>query len=232
MSRLKEILALVSVSAVLGTASAGPIPATPAVPPGGASVGESLLTSFAVGAQSALNVDWMVLDVTASFGFSAYAYLYQLENTTAVNIDVFTVTMQAGAIATIFQSGSLNDDLDVAGPGHPAHDVAAFPALAGEADPFGLQQLTSVLTTLNPQDNTVTWAFDPLQTTCESTLLYFISRMPPTYNLAVAHDGTPPSPWGSAAPGGQPVPVPVPEPSSIAAVASGVVALAALRRRR
>jgi len=215
-----------------GYAHAGPIPVSPNPVP---SAGESLLTSFIVGAASAINVDWEVITTAGTvFPQGLYAYLYQIENHSGANLDAYSVTVPINAIGSIVQAGILaGDDLDLNTLFHPAHTLVNFPILATEADPFPLQALTSGNASIDVPDHNVTWTFDPLLVGKQSETLYFLSTLPPTYGNAVAQDSIPPSPWASLAPGGaQPVPVPVPEPASAALLALGMTGIALLRRVR
>jgi hypothetical protein len=212
-----------------GRSQAGPIPGSPSPVP---SAGESILTSsFTVG--SSVNIDWEVIPTTGTaFSPGLYAYLYQIENTSLSGVDIYSVSLpNAGSFNSIISAGVLGgDNLDTLTANHPAHDAATFPILATEQEGFALQGLTSVNTSLDPNDDTVTWTFNPLAPGSQSTTLYFLSTQPPTYGNATSQDHIPPSPWTSLGPGAQPVPVPVPEPASIVFLALGFVGFAAWRR--
>jgi hypothetical protein len=208
-------------------------------------------------------VDWLVLDYAGGFvDFNGdpiavdpqdpkYLYLYQIENTSAVAMDALSITMPAGAASFVLAAGNISgDDLDAATGVHPAHagtvnpqddpPAGTFPLLNTEEGPFPLVALTGLTTNLNVPDGNITWTFNPLAAGRESDTLYFIARRPPIYGDAVAQDSTPPSPWGSRAPGGDPLPVPavdplpaVPEPSTLVllGVGSAVASFMVLRRR-
>jgi hypothetical protein len=230
----------------------GPIPAQPLVTP---VAGESDLTSFIPPYTSDVGVDWMVVDyagglldgqgqpIPVPVG-GAYLYMYQLENTSSVAVDLLTVTFPAGTIGTVLAAGGLaSDDLDAPSLLHPAHagtvnpvddpPPGTFPVLNGEEGPFVLAPLASLVTNVDAVSGNVTWTFAPLAVNRESDTLYYLSTLPPIYGDAVAQDSTPPSPWGSLAPGGDKVPVPVPEPATWLLWSIGLAgALIAVRRRR
>ena len=193
MIRIRGVILLCLLVALrAGTVQAGPIPASPSPVP---SAGESLLVSDNTPG-STLNIDWEVIPTAGTaFWPGLYAYLYQVENTTASGVDIFSVSLPsdaslnsivaAGVIAGGTAAGPLpNDNLDVATAFHPAHDASVFPILATEQDPFPLQNLTNVLTTVNPADDTVNWSFSPLAAGSQSTTLYFLSTQPPIYGDA------------------------------------------------
>jgi hypothetical protein len=252
--RAGAILAIVTcgVFAVPHFSMAGPIPAEPLVTP---VAGESDLTSFIPPHTSDVGVDWMVVDYAGGLldGLGqpipvpvggAYLYMYQLENTSIVAVDLFTVTFPSGTVGSVIAAGGLaGDDLDAPTLLHPAHagtvnpvDDAAggpFPVLNGEEGPFVLAPLASLVTNVDAVSGNVTWTFTPLAVNRESDTLYYLSTLPPIYGDAVAQDSTPPSPWGTRAPGADKVPVPVPEPASWLLWSIGLAgALIALRRRR
>jgi hypothetical protein len=219
--------------------------------------GESELPSFIFPAASDITVDWMVVDYSGGLvdgggnpiPAGGYLYLYQIENTSGVAMDALSITLPFGGAATIIAAGELaGDDIDAATAFHPAHASAIapvddalpgpFPGLAGEEGPFGFAGVTGLLTSVNPVDDNVTWTFNPFAAGSETNTLFYLSSKPPIYGNAVAQDSTPPSPWGSLALGGEPLPVPdptfqIPEPSSWVLLAMGsVVAFLAWRRRQ
>ncbi len=114
-----------------GPLAAGPIPASPSPVP---SAGESLLTSSFVN-NSSVNVDWEVIPTTGTaFAGGLYAYLYQIENTSTSGVDIFSVSIPAGAIGSILGAGVLaNDDLDTLTAFHPAQRRWQFPRAARRA---------------------------------------------------------------------------------------------------
>jgi hypothetical protein len=235
------------------TAIAGPIPVLPGPLP---VAGESELPSFIFPLTSDVTVDWMVVDYSGGLvdgmgnpiPAGGYLYLYQIENTSGVAMDALSLTFGPGTAATILAAGELvGDDLDLATALHPAHAAAVAPTddaapgpfagLAGEEGPFPLVGVTGLLTTVNPVDDNITWTFNPLAAGAEANTLYYLSSKPPIYGNAVAQDSTPPSPWGSLAFGGDPLPVPdptfqIPEPSSLVLAALGLAGLGLWRRRR
>jgi len=234
MHRIQSVASLCLLLALLAAPlQAGPIPVAPSPVP---SAGESLLTSFIVGAASSINIDWEVIPTAGTaFPGGFYAYLYQVENTSAsAGVDAFSITLSPNAIASLVGSGVLaGDNLDINTAFHLGHNVGNFPILATEQDPFPLQLLAGVNTTVDPIDDTVTWTFNPLTHGNQSNTLYYLSTLPPIYGDAVSQDSIPPSPWGSLAlGGGQPVPVPTPEPSTLALAMIAVVGLLWHARRR
>lgn len=193
---------------------AGSIPSAPLVPP---VAGESHLTSFIIGPLSKINVDWWVIPTTGTpFPDDAFAYLYQIENTTTSGVDAFSITLSPGAASSLLAYGVLpGDDLDVASAYHPAHLVG------GEEESLPFVPLSSVSTTINLSDDTISWTFNPMGFGEQSDTLFFVSTDPPIYGNGVAQNSIPPSPWGTLAPGADPLPIPappdsivVPEPSS------------------
>lgn len=228
MNNLRCAFAAIAAAFLISTATAGPIPGGPLVPP---VAGESLLSSFIVGTQSPVHADWMVVPNPQGAGF---IYFYQLENPAGnPGIDAFTLTFNPGTVGGVLAAGVVqNNDLDLPGLLHAPHTPAGFPNLAGENDAYALMPLVAVNVNINPGDDTLTWTFNPLTAGSESDTLFFVHLLPPTYGNAVAQNGTPPSPWGSLAPGGQPVPIPVPEPGSIVMLASAAGMLALRLRRR
>jgi hypothetical protein len=230
MSRIKiAFFSCLVMALAVGPLQAGPIPVSPSPAP---SAGESLLTSFVVGAASSINADWEVLPTAGTaFPPGLYAYEYQIQNNTASSgVDAFSITIPAAVFGSIVTAGTLpGDDLHTATAYHPP--LSAFPIMATAQPPLPHQPLANVNTTLNPTDDTVTWTFSPLAHGFQSDTLYFLSTLPPTYGNAVSQDSIPPSPWGSLAPGGaQPVPVPTPEPDTFVLMGLGTVALAIARR--
>ena len=209
---------------------AGPIPVSPSPVP---SAGESLLTSsFTPG--SSVNIDWEVIPTSiTAFAPGLYAYMYQIENTSLSGVDIYSVSLpNAASFNSIVTAGILSgDNIDLPSAFHPAHDVSVFPILATEHEGFPFQPLSSVLTTLNSADDTVTWSFSPLASGSQSDTLYFLSTLPPVYGDATSQDHIPPSHWTSLGPNAQPVPVPVPEPAAAILCGLGLLALGLLRRR-
>jgi hypothetical protein len=192
------------------------------------------LTSFIVGPASGINIDWEVIPTTGTaFAPGLYAYLYQIENTSKAGVDAFSVTLAPAGFASVVGAGILaGDNLDLLSLFHPPHDVAFFPILAGEADPFPLAPVVGGSTTLNPLDDTVSWTFSPIASGTQSDTLYFLSTLPPVYGNAVAQDSIPPSPWGTLAVGAQPVPVPLPEPATWVLAGAGLLAIGLFRWAR
>ena len=233
MSKAYKCVASLGVAALgAGVSFAGPIPPSPSPVP---SSGESFWDSFPSAATDAgLNVDWMVYQLGAGNPFGSayvgeYVYLYQLEvNSAAVTgPSLFSVTFNTAlAGVSVGDAGFLvGDDLDLMTGNHAAHN------LAGETDTFALQN------TVPPNDvdvtsGNVTWHFPDISQGEESDTLYFISPLPPIYGEGNAADSTLPSPWGSLAPGSQPVPVPAPEPSEYLMAGLGLLGLGYFIRRK
>jgi hypothetical protein len=81
----------------------------------------------------------------------------------------------------------------------------------------------------------ITWTWTSpnlLAPNTESPTLYFITSFPPVYGVGAASNATPPSPWNSLAPGGQPVPVPSPEPTTALLLIGALMVGASVCRRR
>jgi len=253
----KLAAAVVAVGAltIIPSVKAAPIPAAP----GPFSAGESELTSFVTGLASDLTVDWMVVPYTGGLVSTAsgvpvgpipaggFLYAYQLENTTGQAIDAYSVTLPAGVVGSVAGAGIIGgDDLDLPTAIHPAHAgtvifpdgpvAGPFPILDGppvEEGPFALGLLGAPLTSVDFVNGNVSWTFDPFAAGLESETLFFVSPIPPIYGNAVAQDSTPPAPWGSLAPGGEPVPVPaVPEPAALGLAGIGLLGLARRSARR
>jgi hypothetical protein len=239
MMRYTKVTVGLGVAALAASSAvAGPIPASPTVGSMGESVWWSTLSATDVG----VNVDWMVIDATA-FGYAgAFAYLYQLEATTAAasGPKQFSVTFDTAAAGVLAKGFQFGDDLDVANALHPAHVVA------GESDAYTLKT-TPASGTVTMDSATVTWNFPALTATgatrYETDVMYFISPNTPSYGNGNAADSVPPSPWAGAgtifysatnSKDSQPVPVPVPtpEPSEYLMAGLGLLGLAYLVRRK
>lgn len=218
---------------MVSAVEAGPIPPVlPGVPP---TAGQSTIPSFVFPATDAINVDWMVVPYVGGLGPApgGFLYAYQLENTSGVAIDVFTISLKPGTAASISASGVVPaDDLDLASVVHPDHTLGSFPILATELDPFPLAPLTTLIATIDLVAENITWGFDPLVAGAQSDTLFFIHPRPPVYGDTVILDSSPPSPWGSLAPGGDPVPVPIPEPATLSLLGLGALFLGAVAARR
>ena len=163
---------------------------------------EADLTSVAAAFPNSLvYVDHMVLAPGHNYQNGAgYLYLYQVENAGGVPIDAFSVTFDTTAPGLLGAGVLTGDDLDVASALHPAHTVG------GEVEGFALASVAALLTTVDP--NTVTWTFAPQAAGTETDTFFIWHLQPPVYGNAGAQDGSPPSPWASIAPGGTRVPVP------------------------
>lgn len=243
----------------------GPIPPLPVaggyppLPPGApiSVAGESDLPSFIFPAASDITVDWMVVNYAGGLVDSSgapipaggYLYAFQIENTSAVAMDALSLTFAGGTAPFILGAGQIpGDDLDLPGPSHPAHSdpgglpdgpvPGPFPVLVGEEGPFPMVAVTGLLTTINALDDNITWTFNPVAAGLETNTLFYVSSKPPIYGNGVAQDSTPPSPWGSLALGGDPLPIPdplatiTPEPSSWVLVGIGAAILGAISARR
>ena len=212
---------------------AGPIPPSPAPP----SFGESDLTSFTTPG-SVVRVDWMVIDASG-FGFPGlFAYLYQVENVSGIDLDLFTVTFPAGVVPVdeVVSAGIFTtDDLDEETSYHPPHDISgeiSEPTLGNAPKNVSIDVMGGFVSNIS-----WTWVIEPqsydlLKTGTESPTLYFICSFPPTYGVGGANNSTPPSPWNSLATGGQPVPVPSPEPATVLLLIGALMTGAIVCRRR
>jgi hypothetical protein len=162
---VSSFLSFAAVFALVGIASAGPIPGSPATAAGSPSMGESDLASATIG--SLMNVDWIVLDPTdaaamgwlgavgvditggaASPAAGEFIYLYQAENTNTpgavggtppvpagIRMGRFTIGVLPG---TVTSAGVLLDDLDLATGFHPAHSLP--PINPAEVGPPGEEE--------------------------------------------------------------------------------------------
>ena len=232
-SVVKSVFWMATISVCLTSAAiAAPIPPEPLAVP---VAGETDMNSFVIGPASDLTVDWMVIaterDITNQEPIpgGGYLYLYQLENTTGIAVDAFSITLGPAGAASIVSGGSIvGDDLDVLTAFHQAHTAANFPVLGPEEEGFPLA-LLGPTPSLSVLDTSITWTFPPQTPGNQSDTLFYISTAPPTYGEAVAQDSTPPSPWGTLAEGSDQLPIPVPEPAVAGMLAVAAVAL--LRRR-
>ena len=114
---------------------------------------------------------------------------------------------------------------------HPGH------APAGEVEPFvGILPAVVSSFMVTATDVTITTLpyGGPPVGGGQTQTAYFVSTLPPTYGVAGMLDTTPPSPWGSLAPGGDLVPIPISEPGILfpAGVALTALGLVASRRSR
>jgi len=197
---------------------AGPIPSLPL---NVTAMGESDIMSFTN--NDGINIDWIVQDAT-SLGFAgAFAYLFQIENTSgflgsiSTVVDVMTISLPHSNGLGILAAGDIaGDNLDLATAIHAAHDPSVDPILTGEEEGFTFQDTGLLGGVANVSDDNVTWhlATSLLQGN-QSQTLYFVHRQPPQYGNASAQNHVPPSPWASTSPGSDPVPVPVPLPAAI-----------------
>jgi hypothetical protein len=225
-------MAAVATMLMAGAVFAGPIPSSPGPP--FPSFGESDLASFTT-LGNVVRVDWIVLDDATAFGFPGlFAYLYQVENVSGVDIDTFTVTFPAGVVpaAEVPAFGVLaGDDLDVATGFHPAHNIV------GELSepPLGNAPSSTNVNVVGGFVANITWTWTSpnlLLAGTQSPTLFFITSFPPVYGVGGASNSQPPSPWGSLAPGGQPVPVPSPEPTTALLLIGALMVGASVCRRR
>jgi len=232
-------MAAVATMLMAGAVFAGPIPSSPGPP--FPSFGESDLASFTT-LGNVVRVDWIVMDATA-FGFPGlFAYLYQVENVSGVDIDTFTVTFPAGVVPAVEVAnfGVLSgDDLDAETGFHPAH---SSPNIVGELSelPLGNAPSSTNINVVGGFVANITWTWTSeesggsglLIAGTESPTLFFITSLPPVYGVGGASNSQPPSPWGSLAPGGQPIPVPSPEPTTALLLIGALMVGASVCRRR
>ena len=234
------LVALVIVAGTAGVATGLPLPPLfPALPP---VAGESHLTSYIVGPASSISVDWMVLPAAMvgaplpPFGGGpavaappgSFVYYYQVENSSASALDTFTITMPT---ASVLFGGILPlDNLDLVTGFHPAHGVPPSPFLPLETVELPLVPAVVLGFTVTPTDVTITTF--PYLPGGQTETAYFVSTLPPTYGVAGILDTSPPSPWGSLAPGGDLVPIPISEPGILFPVGVALTALGLVASRR
>ena len=229
--------------AIAAVSHAGPIPPTPL---GVGSVGQSLINSSNAPG-SFLNVDWMVIDATP-FGFAGeFAYLYQVENDSAIPMLGFTINFDLGPGNLSTAGFSPSADLDVDGffPGVLGHNTTNFPvALAGETEPAVFQDLDvgAVIPNVTISGGTLTsitytWGggTNPLLASgSESGVFFLVSKLPPVYGHGQLFDTVVPSPWITTVAGSDRIPtnLSVSEPGSLLLLGLGLSGLALWRRRR
>ena len=174
--------------------------------------GESDQTSFWNGDLGA-TIDWMVVPgvnlatINPAYGDAGLmAYLFQIEvyDNNPTDVELLHLSLDTQGVAGIGVLGG--DDLDDPTSFHGAHNVAS------ESEGFNLAPVNLLFH--QQSSDGIKFLFDPLRPGDESETFFVVSSGFPGLGNATLLDSSPPSPWGSGAPGGEQVAVPVPDAAS------------------
>jgi hypothetical protein len=247
LRNLMLVAVVVGTMTVMGARSfAGPLPSFPSVwTPGQAVGGESHLASVNT-AGNFVSVDWWVIEGTPFGTPGVFWYFYQLENTANREIEHFTVSFRTHPLTTVGQI-LYNGTFEAPVAGDPTGSTNFPPTglphvLAGEAPElttYVVAYATSI--TVTPTDVTFS-SIAPnnpgLPAGKQNKVVFIIiDHRPPKYGYGTASNSIPPSPWVSGVTGvpeqfGDPIPVPSPEPTLALLLATGLVGIGFLRRKR
>jgi hypothetical protein len=247
LRNLMLVAVVVGTMTVMGAQSfAGVLPYFPSVwDPGQAVGGESHLASVGT-AGSFVSVDWWVIEGTPFGTPGVFWYFYQLENPTNEEIEQFTVVFGPHPLTTVGQilyAGTF----EAPAAGDPTGS-AFFPptglphVLAGETyEPGTYVAAPAGSVTVSPTGVTFAAIDEPgppvgLGPGKQNIYVFVITDpRPPMYGAGKALDGatgpwqTGPTLWGGV---GDPIPVPSPEPTLALLLATGLVGIGFLRRKR
>ncbi len=232
--RLRWAFVCLFTGVIVGSAMSGPLlPPLPDTPSTPGVAGESKLANDKR-AGDFIRVDWIVQDATPFGHPGAFAYLYQIENTTTTGekIRSFNVAFSVSGSHTITAGVLDGDNLDSATSYHAAHNDSTFPNLATETEPSpGFLRPSSLLYyDVDISSTGVSWNINAppglrLDPGYQSITFFIIDLRPPMYGNAVAVDSF--TTWETGPTSilghiGDPVPVPSPEPAGVLLLAVGL----------
>jgi hypothetical protein len=217
--------------------------------PGQAVGGESHLASVGK-AGSFVSVDWWVIEGTPFGTPGVFWYFYQLENPATTEIEHFTVSFRTHPLTTVGQilyAGTFEAPAAGDPTGSTNFPPTGLPhVLAGESPELSTY-VAAYATSITVTPTNVTFGSIAIPGTPpipgvpagkqNKVVFIIIDHRPPTYGPATASNSIPPSPWvsgGTSVPGqfGDPIPVPSPEPTLALLLATGLVGIGFLRRKR
>lgn len=236
--RLRWAFVCLFTGVIVGSAMSGPLlPPLPNTPSTPGVAGESKLANLSV-ANDFIQVDWIVQDA-APFGFpGAFAYLYQIENTTTTGegIRSFNVAFSVSATHTLAAGVLDGDNLDLATAFHAAHNADNFSNLGASPPPAETEPSPGTLSPASAGNYSVavvrtgvSWNITGTPSNIgpglQSITFFIIDLRPPMYGMAVAQDSGTQWRTGETLITGQigdPVPVPSPEPAGVLLIAVGL----------
>jgi len=173
--------------------------------------GISNLKSNVVSGDPVLQIDWVV-----SLSSGIYTYEYQIENTTGVDIENFSVSA-----SNVISASSDSTNLDL------TH------VLGGTDTELATGGIDGSVTTTAFNSNQVSWSWglnDALSDNMQSSRLFYTSAIGPSFGFGTVQDST--LNWAVSNPGSDNLPVPTPEPTTFLGGALGLAAVALYARRR